>query len=174
MPRGLGEDPLTRQRKSGKRSAAQSASAVVADSGAPREQMVDATSSRPASYNDVFFRNRSEGAAAASGSGAGLIQDGQTMSPSAVAQQPVSEVEASRSPEGAPAESPTTAFAAPPAEVPTSEIPSVQQDAPAAFLVASPPDAAPSPPPAPENADSANRGPQQGGLFKRLFGKFRK
>jgi hypothetical protein len=70
LPRGLGEDPLVRQKKVRRRSAAQSAvlaptpdsSGNVSSTQAPVQvgTTVDVSSSRPTSYNDVFFRKRSE------------------------------------------------------------------------------------------------------------------
>lgn len=183
MPRGLGEDPLSRQRKGSKRFAAQSASAshssqsasaVATEQGPPQGAVVDASSSRPASYNDVFFRKRSEGAAVASGSGASQEPSDLTVSPSAAAQQPVPGVEASALPESEPAEAMSAAPAAPSVPIAAPEAHHVQQDAQFSAPVVQSTEAAANPPPADEKADGGNPTPQQGGLLKRIFGKFRK
>jgi hypothetical protein len=70
LPRGLGEDPLVRQKKVRRRSSAQStvlAPAPVSsgDTSSPQDSaqvgtLVDVSSSPASSYNDVFFRKRSE------------------------------------------------------------------------------------------------------------------
>jgi hypothetical protein len=69
LPRGLGEDPLVRQKKVRRRASSQSTvlapATISGDTSSPQGAaqvgtIVDVSSSPASSYNDVFFRKRSE------------------------------------------------------------------------------------------------------------------
>lgn len=58
MPRGLGDDPLSRGRKA--KRAAKSPDVVAASAGSAPEAPISAPGPASSSYNDVFFQRRSE------------------------------------------------------------------------------------------------------------------
>jgi hypothetical protein len=141
--------------------------------------MVDVSSSRPASYNDVFFRKRAESTAAAGSAGHNHDVTEQAVSASAVAQQ-VLEPEAtglisSEPIERAPA-SEITAIEPTIAPVPASmtDSPEVREETYDAAPAAPTAEVTASPSAAQVQAKPAAPEPHEGGFLKRIFGRFRK
>lgn len=184
MPRGLGEDPLTRQRKANRRAGRHSASVATASNASGGVSSVkseageriapNASSSRPASYNDVFFRKRSEIDAVTASVG---FSQGMTMpaiSASATAHQVASEPEPAEPPASANAAEPPAA-AAPVPSVPVHEpVDSSPQLIPMAVPVVPAADAEVGQSSVRTEAQATIIEPHEGGFLKRLFGRLRK
>jgi len=185
MPRGLGEDPLTRKRKASRlaasRYAADGPTLGSSGLGSPSQSplqggaALNSSSSRSTPHNDVFFRKRSESGPGSNSPAPVHEVDDQTISEPAVAPQVASEPVASEpvlpEPIGVapaivspPIEEPVVSISesAPQAPAPHEEVVSAQPAAPAAAALESPP------------AAHAEHAPQEGGILKRLFGRFRK
>ena len=139
MPRGLGEDPLVRQKKVRRRASAQSTVLVPppASSGdtsslqgaAQVGTIVDVSSSPVPSYNDVFFRKRSESSTVVVSADSDHDAAVLSASNSAVAQPLVAETAAAE-----------PVFAEPVAAIPVMTAPAVE--APVASVFAPVPDVA--------------------------------
>src|SRR5208282_6153999 len=101
MPRGLGEDPLTRRRKTSRRAASQfgaggpvpGSSGLGSLSHSPVQggSAFDAPSSRPTAHNDVFFRKRSESGPTSTSPASVLEVEEPAISEPAVAPQVIAE-----------------------------------------------------------------------------------
>jgi hypothetical protein len=142
--------------------------------------MVDASSSRPASYNDVFFRKRAENTVAAGSTGHNHGVTEQEVSASAVTQQVVLEAEVTGLISSEPIES------APESEIPAIEPtiapvldsmtdqPEVREETYDAAPATPTAEVAANPPAAQMQAEPAASEPHEGGFLKRIFGRFRK
>ena len=174
MPRGLGEDPLTRKRKASRLAASRYAADGPAPGssglGSPSQSplqggaALNSSSSRPTAHSDVFFRKRSESGPASSSPAPVHEVEEQAISEPEFAPQVVAEPVVSEPILPAPIEEPVVSIpeSAPQASAPHEEVGSAQPAAPA--------------PAAPERAPAAHvePAPQEGGILKRLFGRFRK
>lgn len=188
MPRGLGDNPLKKERKT-RRSTAQavpiSATPVspsdFADSTVGQDG-AQASSSSSRSYNDVFFQRRPDNSGAAAN---GIheeprSEDSGTTAPIAAAQaSPISalpEVTASAVTEPAPAEvavaPPTSSSFAPPEPVPAPS--AIPESVPEAKSVPDQPVAQPVQTPQPAPAVQTAPTEEKTGFFGRIFGKLRK
>jgi|GEM_PF-3295671 hypothetical protein len=185
MPRGLGEDPLTRKRKASRLAASRYAADGPAPGssglGSPSQSplqggaALNSSSSRPTAHSDVFFRKRSESGPASSSPAPVHEVEEQAISEPEFAPQVVAEPVVSEPILPAPIEV-APAIPSPPIEEPVVSIPesAPQASAPHEEVVSAQP-AAPAPA-APERAPAAHvePAPQEGGILKRLFGRFRK
>ena len=184
MPRGLGEDPLTRKRKASRLAASRYAAGGPTPGstglGSPSQSPLQGgavlgSSSRRTVHNDVFFRKRSESGPASSSPTPVHEVVEQAISEPSVAAQVVAEPVVAESvlPDQIEVALATTS---PPIEEPLASITESAPQAPApqeeevSGLPVAPVAVAPENPP----ATHAEPAPQEGGILKRLFGRFRK
>jgi hypothetical protein len=185
MPRGLGEDPLTRKRKASRQAASRFAAdgTVPGPSGlssAPQYPLQGGTAlnslpPRPSAHNDVFFRKRSESGPAPANPVPVPEPEAHATSEPAVAPPVVVEPVAPEPALPRPIEV-APAIAPPPTEEPKMAVSEFapQESAPKEELVAAQPTAPAAAAPALPPATHAEPAPQEGGILKRLFGRFRK
>ncbi len=185
MPRGLGEDPLTRRRKASRLAVSQFAaggpvpgsSGLVSPSQSPAQggAAVDVFSSRPTAHNDVFFRKRSE--SGPTSISPPPVQEAvepaisePALATASIAEPVVAEPSIPDSIEAVPAiSSPTFEEAAQSVSEPAPQAPLTPEEVAPAKSVA--PDLAATERSAPAHGEPA---PQEGGILKRLFGRFHK
>lgn len=174
MPRGLGDNPLKKERKAKRASAhaapegaPEAATGIPANATAP--ESVHAASSSSRSYNDVFFQRRPENSGAAANSVSEEVHSADPAPIAAAQAAPISilpEVAASAVLDEAPAEVLATPDPAPAAIAETIAEPSAAPE-PAAIQAEHEVQ--------PENsADSVSQQEVKSGFFGRILGRFRK
>ena len=176
MPRGLGEDPLSRHRKASRRAPLQ-AFAISSRTGdlsplRSGQEGVEASSSRTSSHDDVFFKKRSDDVPAVAASEPLETLPERSASPSAAAPPTIEEPAAVGSAAAAPQLDILSAVPpVPPEQAQTMDVPAAQQEPAATEPQAT---VATSARPAMAESRPAPEEPRKGGFLKRLFERFGK